>query len=127
MSRSTRAPVKTGCGGGVIGLGGLLALGPGDGLNGAERPVEPGLLGSLHLVEGQAQVVLQVLVKEEQINDVSLSAVCTALVFLVLLICQQYCFKHQTFLGKLFSSTTNRGLAALCHKEFSLVWPSSCC
>ncbi len=46
-------------------LGGLLALGPGDGLDRAERSVEPGLLGSLHLVEGQTQMVLQVLNKEE--------------------------------------------------------------
>lgn len=51
---------------GVIGLGGLLALGPSDGLDGAERSVEPGLLGSLHLVEGQAEVVLQVLIEEER-------------------------------------------------------------
>ena len=43
------------------GLGGFLALGPGNGLDGAERSVEPGLLSSLHLVESQAQVMLQVL------------------------------------------------------------------
>lgn len=89
MSRSTRAPVRTGCGGGAVGLGGLLALGPGDGLDGAERPVEPGLLGSLDLVEGQAQVVLQVLVREEQVKEVSLSAVSTQLVYVVLLVRQQ--------------------------------------
>lgn len=51
---------------GVIRLGGLLALGPSDGFNGAERSVKPGLLGSLHLVEGQTQVVLQVLVEVER-------------------------------------------------------------
>lgn len=37
---------------GVIRLGGLLALCPSDGLDGAERSVEPGLLGGLHLVQG---------------------------------------------------------------------------
>lgn len=47
-------------------LGGLLALGPSDGLDGAERSVEPGLLGGLHLVEGQTQVVFQVLFEEER-------------------------------------------------------------
>ena len=51
---------------GVIKLGGLLALGPSDGLDRAERSVEPGLLGSLHFVEGQTQVVLQVLIEEER-------------------------------------------------------------
>lgn len=49
---------------GLIGLGGLLALGPRDRLDGAERSVEPGLLGSLNLVECQTQVVLQVLMKK---------------------------------------------------------------
>lgn len=47
-------------------LGCLLALGSGDGLDGAEGPVEPGLLGSLHLVESQTQVVLQILVEERE-------------------------------------------------------------
>lgn len=47
-------------------LGGLLALGPRDGLDGAERAVEPGLLGGLHFVEGQTQVVLQVLMAQER-------------------------------------------------------------
>lgn len=61
-------------GGGVIGLGGLLALGPSDGLDGAERPVEPGLLGGLHLVESQPQMVLQVLI-EEQIKMLLMAAV----------------------------------------------------
>lgn len=51
---------------GGVGLGGLLALGPSDSLDRAERSVEPGLLGGLNLVEGQTQVVLQVLIKEEQ-------------------------------------------------------------
>lgn len=58
--------VKLGGGGGV-GLGGLLALGPSDSLDGAECSVEPGLLGGLNLVEGQTQVVLQVLIREEQV------------------------------------------------------------
>lgn len=49
-------------GDGVIRLSGLLALGPSNGLDGTERSVEPGLLGSLYLVEGQTQVVLQVLI-----------------------------------------------------------------
>lgn len=52
-------------GGWVIRLGGLLALGPSDGFDGAERSIEPGLLGGLHLVESQTQVVLQVLIEEE--------------------------------------------------------------
>lgn len=44
-----------------MGLGGLLALRAGNGLDGAERSVEPGLLGRLNLVERQTQMVLQVL------------------------------------------------------------------
>lgn len=51
---------------GVIRLGGLLALGPSHGLDRAERSIEPGFLGSLHFVEGQTQVVLQVLIEEER-------------------------------------------------------------
>lgn len=51
---------------GVIRLSGLLALVPSDGFNGAERSVKPGLLSSLHLVEGQTQVVFQVLVEVER-------------------------------------------------------------
>lgn len=51
---------------GAVRLGGLLPLGPSDGLDGAERSVEPGLLGGLHLVEGQTEVVLQVLIEEER-------------------------------------------------------------
>ena len=51
---------------GVIRLGGLLALGTSDGFDGAERSVEPGLFGSLHLVEGQTQVVFQILIEEER-------------------------------------------------------------
>lgn len=47
-------------------LGGLFALGPSDGLDGAQGPVEPGLLGGLDLVEGQTQVVLQVLKRQEE-------------------------------------------------------------
>lgn len=48
---------------GVIRLGGLFALGPSDRLDGAERSVEPGLLGGLYLIKGQTQVVLQVLIE----------------------------------------------------------------
>lgn len=44
-----------------LGLGGLFALGPSDGLDGAQGSVEPGLLGGLDLIEGQTQMVLQVL------------------------------------------------------------------
>lgn len=51
---------------GVIRLGGLFALGPSYRLDGAERSVEPGLLGGLYFVEGQTQVVLQVLIEEER-------------------------------------------------------------
>lgn len=51
---------------GVIRLGGLLALGPSDGFDGAEGSVEPGLLGGLDLVEGQTQVVLQVLNQQQR-------------------------------------------------------------
>lgn len=46
-------------------LGGLFALGPSDGLDGAQGSVEPGLLGGLNLIEGQTQMVLQVLQGEE--------------------------------------------------------------
>lgn len=66
VGSSTHGLGKTGVG--VIRLGGLLALVPRDGLDGAERSVEPGLLGGLHLVQGQTQVVLQVLV-EDKINQ----------------------------------------------------------
>lgn len=55
-----------GGGGGVIRLGGLLALGPSDSFDGAERSVEPGLLGGLDLIEGQTEVVFQVLNQEER-------------------------------------------------------------
>lgn len=48
----------------MIGLGGVLPLGPGDGLDRAERSVEPGLLGGLHLIQSQTQMVLQVLTRE---------------------------------------------------------------
>lgn len=47
-------------------LGGLFALGPSDSLDGAQGSVEPGLLGGLNLVEGQTQMVLQVLKGEEE-------------------------------------------------------------
>lgn len=49
-----------------LGLGGLFALGPSDSLDGAQGSVEPGLLGGLDLIEGQTQVVLQVLQGEEE-------------------------------------------------------------
>lgn len=51
---------------GNVRLGGLLALRASDRFDGAERAVEPGLLGGLHLIESQTQVVLQVLNEEEQ-------------------------------------------------------------
>lgn len=44
-----------------VGLGGLFALGPSDGLDGAQGSVEPGLLGGLNLIESQTQMVFQVL------------------------------------------------------------------
>lgn len=47
-------------------LGGLFALGPSDSLDGAQGSVEPGLLGGLNLIEGQTQMVLQVLKGEEE-------------------------------------------------------------
>lgn len=46
----------------VIRLGCLLALSTSDGLDGTKCSVEPGLLGSLHLIQSQTQMVLQVLV-----------------------------------------------------------------
>lgn len=49
-----------------VGLGGLFALGPSDGLDGAQGSVEPGLLGGLNLIESQTQMVLQVLKTEGQ-------------------------------------------------------------
>lgn len=55
--------LRVGSGWMVVGLSGLLALGPGDSFNGAERSVKPGLLGCLHLIEGQTQVVLEVLIE----------------------------------------------------------------
>lgn len=44
-----------------VGLGGLFALGPSDGFDGAQGSVEPGLLGGLNLIESLTQMVLQVL------------------------------------------------------------------
>lgn len=44
-----------------VSLGGLLALGARDSFDGAESSVEPGFLGGLDLVQGQTQVMLQVL------------------------------------------------------------------
>ena len=64
---------------GVVRLGGLLPLGPSDGLDGAERSVEPGLLGGLHFVEGQTQVVLQVLIEEERTAIVTITQAKTSL------------------------------------------------
>lgn len=46
-------------------LSGLFALGAGDRFDGAERSVEPGLFGGLHLVESQTQMMLQVLFRKE--------------------------------------------------------------
>lgn len=56
-----RTGTDRGLGLGGLGLGGLFALGPSDGLDGAQGSVEPGLLGGLDLIEGQTQMVLQVL------------------------------------------------------------------
>lgn len=49
----------------LVPLGGLLALAPSHRLDGAQGPVEPGLLGGLDLVQGHAQLVLQVLERHE--------------------------------------------------------------
>lgn len=63
----------------VVRLGGLLPLGSSDGLDGAECSVEPGLLGGLHLVEGQTQVVLQVLIEEGRTAIVTITQTKTSL------------------------------------------------
>lgn len=45
------------------------SLGPRGGFDGAERSVEPGLLGGLNLVNSEAQMVLQVLLGTEKTTN----------------------------------------------------------
>lgn len=91
---SRHNPVETGWIGNVR-LGGLLALGPSDGFDGAECAVEPGLLGGLHLIESQTQVVLQILDEREQ----EITAQTGNISYLLLLLCSFECnTKSSTFL-----------------------------